>query len=128
VSPANCFGEPAIYGYINSPIRQYADYQHTRSIPIPFPLDTSSVTRKPKKEGKKAQGSQKPPPRLTSPRLADIHQLARSFGLLDSTPERWGNLDKAVKQLNAGAPAGVAYKVLFLGKWAQACGLTSVAL
>lgn len=36
---------------------------------------------------------------------------------MDSTPERWGNLDKAVKQLNAEAPAGVAYKVLFLGKW-----------
>jgi hypothetical protein len=73
------------------------------------------VARKPKKEGKKAKEARSA--RLASPHLADIHKLARSFGLVDSTPERWGNLDKAVKQLNAEAPAGVAYKVFFLGKW-----------
>ncbi|KAK4685313.1 hypothetical protein P7C73_g4838, partial [Tremellales sp. Uapishka_1] len=40
--------------------------------------------------------------------------LERSFGLIDSSADRWRNLKKDVKKLQDDAPDGVQYKVLFL--------------
>ncbi|BEI85008.1 hypothetical protein CcaverHIS002_0504090 [Cutaneotrichosporon cavernicola] len=45
--------------------------------------------------------------------------LKRSFGLLDTSAERWPNLRAAVSELQRNAGDGVAYKVLFLGRHGQ---------
>jgi len=46
-------------------------------------------------------------------------QLSRSFGLIDTSPDRWTNLRKSIKKLQASAPPGTQYKVLFLGRHGQ---------
>jgi hypothetical protein len=39
--------------------------------------------------------------------------------MLDTSPARWANLRARVAEMQAAAPAGVAYKVLFLGRHGQ---------
>ncbi|ORY22492.1 histidine phosphatase superfamily [Naematelia encephala] len=45
--------------------------------------------------------------------------LQRSFGLIDTSPERWNNLRRDVAKLQAQATDGVQYKVFFLGRHGQ---------
>ena len=44
------------------------------------------------------------------------YKLHRSFGLIDTSPERWYNLRSAVTKLQDEAPPDVRYKVLFIGE------------
>ncbi|OWZ31903.1 phosphoglycerate mutase [Cryptococcus neoformans] len=45
--------------------------------------------------------------------------LKQSFGLMDTTPERWYNLKASIKELQDQAPEGVYYKLLFLARHGQ---------
>ncbi|ODN83924.1 phosphoglycerate mutase [Cryptococcus wingfieldii CBS 7118] len=45
--------------------------------------------------------------------------LGKSFGLIDESPDRWHNLKASIEVLQNEAPAGVIYKVLFLGRHGQ---------
>lgn len=54
---------------------------------------------------------------FTNPKICVNDQLERSFGLIDTSPERWQNLKASIAQLQLYAPEDVQYKVLFLGKY-----------
>lgn len=59
------------------------------------------------------------PPHSTQTNNARAQQLKRSFGLIDTSPERWHNLRKSIEELQRKAPEGVTYKVFFLGRHGQ---------
>ncbi|RXK38098.1 phosphoglycerate mutase [Tremella mesenterica] len=45
--------------------------------------------------------------------------LKRSFGLIDTSEDRWTNLKSSISKLQSNAPPGVSYKLLFIARHGQ---------
>ncbi|KAL7410969.1 histidine phosphatase superfamily [Mrakia frigida] len=54
-----------------------------------------------------------------APLVSAERSLDKSFGLLDESPERWSNLKNKVAELNASAPEGTSYKVIYFARHGQ---------